>query len=89
MDSEPTTTLSGLATWSGDPARQLGAAVLLRAIRDMQQRPRKATEVWRWLHGAQAANLFDALDIDRGAALAALQGQMEAADGQDNQDRIL
>lgn len=76
MDNEPTTTLSGLATWSGDPARQLGAAVLLRAIRDIQQRPRKAAEAWQWLHGVMAAALFDGLDIDRGAALAALERQM-------------
>lgn len=81
MPDEPTTTLSGLATWSGDPARQLGAAVLLRAIRDVQQRPRKAAEAWRWLRGVMAAALFDSLDIDRGAALAALEQQFGMVDG--------
>lgn len=76
MAEAPTSTLGGLATWSGDPARQLGAAVLLRAIRDVQQRPGKAAEAWQWLHGVMAATLFDGLDIDRGAALAALEQQM-------------
>lgn len=78
MPEEPTSILSGLATWSGgSPAHQLACMILLQATRDLRQVPRPLkSKVWQWLQSAEAEMLFDAVDFDHEASLAALKQQM-------------